>query len=114
MPNWVACRNERFRGNAADVQAVAAHQIAFDQGNFCTALRGPGGCQQACRSRSDHNEVIATDRCRIRPIRGRDQFGQTGIGFIVGKQGGVRHRRWSFLSASYFESGSTKPRLDSF
>jgi hypothetical protein len=48
---------QRFRGDAAEVQAVAAHQPALDQHDFGAHLSCPGGDRQACRTGADDAQV---------------------------------------------------------
>ena len=48
---------QRFRGDAAEVQAVAAHQPALDQHDRGTHLSRSGGDRQACRAGADDAKI---------------------------------------------------------
>ncbi len=48
---------QRFRGDAAEVQAVAAHQPALDQHDRRTHLSRPGGDRQARRAGADDAKI---------------------------------------------------------
>ena len=48
---------QRLRGDAAEVQAVAAHQPALDQHDLGTHLSRSGGDRQACRAGADDAQI---------------------------------------------------------
>ena len=87
--------DQGFGGHTADVQAVAAHEVPFDQRDF-RAKPCRNRCRyQAGRAGSDHHEVIAADRCWVHPVRRMDIIDQALIVFVIGDHhvGGNRRLR---------------------
>jgi hypothetical protein len=71
--------DDGLRGDAADVQAVAPHQVALDQGDPGAEAGGDQRRDQASGPRADHDQVIAALGHGVLPVRRVD----------IGNQGGV-------------------------
>src|SRR3990170_73234 len=54
-------------GDAPDVQAVPAHEFAFDEGDFCAQPGGSRGGDEPGRPRSDDHQVVAVGGDRVFP-----------------------------------------------
>ena len=54
-------------GDAADVQAVAAHQVALDQGDLGAEPGGPLGRDQTGGAGADHHQVVARGGLGVDP-----------------------------------------------
>ena len=52
-------RNQRFTRDAAEVQAIAAHLVALDQGHAAAQPGSARCCDEPSRSRSDHDNVVS-------------------------------------------------------
>ena len=62
------CRaQQRLRGDAADVQAVASHQMPFDERDLRAQPSRHRGRDQPGRASADHDKVIPTSRRWIGP-----------------------------------------------
>ena len=70
------CAYQCLGRNAADIQTIAANQIALDQGHACTECGGALGRDQASGTSADHEQLVAFGRLRIAPV-GRAHIGQT-------------------------------------
>ena len=76
-----------LRRHAADVEAVAAHQAAFDQGHPGAESRGHHRGHQPGRARADHDQVVAAVRGRVLPLRRTDVGGEPAVELVVREQG---------------------------
>jgi hypothetical protein len=59
--------DDPFRGHAADVQAIATHQIAFDQGDFRAQSRRARRGDQSGGPGADDDQVVTPRGCRVGP-----------------------------------------------
>ena len=66
------CRgaDDALAGHAAVVEAVAAHEVFFDERHPRTEPRGADGRYQARRARAQHNQVVGVVRGRVFVVRG--------------------------------------------
>ena len=62
-------RQQRLRGNAAIVEAVAAHQALFEQHDALPELRRGGGHRQPAGARPDHRQIVIGFRHACRPFQ---------------------------------------------
>ena len=60
--------DERLGGDAAPVEAHAAHVLFLDAGHLLLELPEPDGARIAARAAADHNCVVTSIRHRILPI----------------------------------------------
>jgi hypothetical protein len=60
---------EGLRRHAADVQAVAAEQVALDERHPGAQARGARGRHEARRAAADHDEIVAALGRRVGPVR---------------------------------------------
>jgi hypothetical protein len=63
------CPQECLRRHTANVEAVAAHQLALDQRHFCAKTRRACCGDQTGRAGAENNEVVSGRRFGIDPIR---------------------------------------------
>ena len=62
--------DQRLRGHAAVIQAIAAHLVAFNQDHRCAHLAGPGSDRQAARTGPDDADIAFYGRHRLSPCHG--------------------------------------------
>ena len=74
--------DDALRRHAADVQAVAAHQVAFDQRDPRAQPGGAGGGHQAGGAGADHDQVVAP----------------AGVGFVQSGGCTLATRAWLYSS----------------
>ena len=85
--------------HAAEVQAIAAHQPAFDQRHPGAQARGGDRGHQAGRAGADHHQVVTPRRLRVRPVGGRDLVDQRPVVPVLRQQFRPGHSPTSSLSA---------------
>src|SRR5437588_582964 len=61
--------DEGLRGDAADVEAVAAQERALDQGDTAAQPGGAGGTDEARCARAQDDQVVASGRLGVGPVR---------------------------------------------
>ena len=74
--------DHRLRGHAADVEAVAAHEMALHERDLGAEARGHQRRDQARGAGADHDEVVAAVGGRVLPVRRmhvRDERGVVGV-----------------------------------
>jgi hypothetical protein len=71
-------------GDAADVQAIPAHEVSLDQGDLCPQTGGAGGCDEACGPRADDHEIVPWGRFRVHPVVRVDVPDQDPVVLIPG------------------------------
>ena len=77
------CSQDRLRGHAAGVQAVAAQPVALDK---CHARAKPGRtdrADEASRAAPNHDEVVGTLWLRVPPVRGVHETISGAVGVIA-------------------------------
>ena len=103
--------DQRLRGNAADIQAIAAKQVPFDQRNLSSEPGRASSCDQARRPAADDDEVVFFGRLRIDPIRRVDVGDEEFVVLVLrwqGEFGGVAHESGqAAVSASGLASSSS-------
>ena len=86
--------DERFRGHAADIQAIAAEQMAFDERDFGAEAGGARGGDEAGGAAADDDEVVTRSGGGVDPIRRVNVGVQAAVVRIPGLQRrGVVHGR---------------------
>ena len=76
---------ETFRRHTADIQAVAAHEMPFDQRDFRADAGSDHRRHQTRRSRPNHDQIVPPGRLRIDPARRMHVLDQLPIMLIVGE-----------------------------
>ena len=66
--------DERFRRHAADIQAVAAEQLALDERDLGAQRRRGVRRDQSRRAAADDHQVVARRGLRIAPVARADVF----------------------------------------
>ena len=74
--------DERFGWDAADIQAVAAQQLALDQRHFGAQSGRSGRRHESGSPRTDDDEIVALGRFGIRPVGRMHALDQNAIVFI--------------------------------
>ena len=76
--------DEALRRHAADVEAIAAEEIALDQRDLRAEPGGAGGADQARRAAADDNHIVFSRRRRIVPARRVAVLDEAPVMSIVG------------------------------
>ena len=84
---------DRLRGHAAGVQAVAAEPVALDERHARAKAGRTDGADEAGRAAPDHDEVVGALRLRVPPVRRAHETIQGVIGVIAGLPHAVLLRR---------------------
>ena len=85
--------------HAAEVQAIAAHQPAFDQRHPGAQPRSRDRGHQTGRAGADDHQVVTPWRLRVRPVGGRDPVDQRPVVPVLRQQFRPGHSPTSSLSA---------------
>ena len=75
--------NDAFRRHAADVQAIAAHEIALDERDLRAQTGGARGAHQTRGAAADDDQIVFSRRRRIDPARRMTVFDQLLVVRIV-------------------------------
>ena len=94
LTNRARCSQDRLRGHAAGVQAVAAKAAAFDERDARPEGRRADRADEAGRAAADHDEVVSPLRPRVPPVGRMDEVIERAIGVIAG----LLHIVWLSLS----------------
>ncbi len=78
--------DESLRGDAADIEAVATHQVPLDQRHLGADSRGYRGGHETGRTGADHDEVVASVGRGIVPLGRMDVGGELPVELVVGDQ----------------------------
>ncbi len=99
-------RMTRLRRHAADVEAVAAEQMALDQRDLGAEPGRADRAHQAGGAGADHHQVIAVLRRRVAPVRRMDVLDQPPV-VLVERLDQRLARVSSFIARAVFTRGST-------
>ena len=80
------CAEDALRRDTADIQAVAAQEMLFDQGNFRADTCGDCGGHEAGGSGADHHDVVPTRRLGIDPSGRVNVVEERSVVFVVRKK----------------------------
>jgi hypothetical protein len=72
--------------HAADVEAIAAQEVALDKGDLGAQPGGPGGRDQPGRAGADHDQVVPRGWPRVDPVRRVDVGLEHGVMPVSGEQ----------------------------
>src|SRR5207244_13518512 len=92
--------NDPFRRHAADVEAIASHQVFLDQGHFSATRRRDHRRDQAGRAGPDHHDVVRAGRIRVHPVRWAHIADQLLIVLVVRK-----HDHWLMVGPGLVDCG---------
>ncbi len=95
MPSWRS-PDDRFRRNAADVEAIAPHETALDQRDSGTKPRSCRRCHESSGAGADHHEMVPVLRIGVQPA-GRVHVLQQPSVVLVGR---VEHQEPPSRTAS--------------
>ena len=81
MVEWLDGADQRFRGNAADIDTRSAERAAADERDSRSEFRGANRCSEARRAGTDYGQVqsfalvYALRRLRVRHIERLEPLG---------------------------------------
>ena len=86
--------DQAFGRHAADVEAIAAQEIALDQRDLRAQPGCAGGADQPRRTAADDNHIVFSRRRRIAPARRMAVVDQLLVMGVVGQQHFIVGRRF--------------------
>src|SRR5207249_7798502 len=75
--------DEGLRGDAPDVEAVAAQQVLLDQGDAGAQASRAGGRHEAGRAGADHHQVVPAGRLWIDPVGRMHVMNERAVEFVI-------------------------------
>ena len=75
--------NDGLRRDATDVEAIATHQLSFDQGDLRAHTGGAGGRNESGGASAEHNQIVSPAGGGVLPLRRVDVLHQQSVVLVV-------------------------------